>query len=161
MKVYKLGTIVKDKASTTDGMLTHLVIHIGGNLEYIFQPKGLNPKTRAPVERIIVQGARIQNGEELEMDMTYANAILGTQGEDFTGFKGIILNLVYHINGCIHIGIKPEGVSEDTGNTYDPQEFDIRRVKGEAITPLTEEELRKSIVETPSPEGQPLRRIKS
>lgn len=68
---------------------------------------------------------------------------------------------MYHINGCIHVGIKPEGVSEDTGNTYETQEFDIHRVKGEALTEYSEEELRKSIADKPSPEGLPKRKLGS
>lgn len=78
MKVFKLGKIVKDSASLTDGMLTHMIVHIGGNLEYIFQPKGLNPKTKEPVGRILIQSARVIGGEQMELDMTYANTVLGT-----------------------------------------------------------------------------------
>lgn len=155
MKVFQLGTIVEDKPSCVDGMLTHMLVNMGGNIEYLFQPKKLNPKSKHPVRSIFITDARIVGGKEIDFDLSVANQILGTKAKDFTGFEGTAVNIVYHMNGCIHIGLKPEGVSEDTGDTFDVQEFDIRRLTGEAIVPLTEEQLRKSFIDKPSPEALP------
>lgn len=156
MKSVKLGTMVRDNISGTDGMLTHLIVNIGGNKEYIFQPKGLNPKTQKPVDKILLQEERIEGGILIDEDVPLD--LLGTKAQDIaTGFKGKIVSLVYHINGCLHISIKPEGTLKNTGATIEACEFDIRRVKGEKIKPFEELKLQESIKKKPSPDGMPKR----
>jgi hypothetical protein len=146
--------MVHDDISNTDGMLTHMLIHIGGNKEYIFQPRGLNPKTGQPIDKIWLHEERISKGQFYELDVPMD--ILGTPAEDIaTGFKGRITTLVYHINGCLHVNIKPEGVLKETGGTINEQEFDIRRVKGKMIKPLAGKKLEESKKTTPSPMSLP------
>jgi hypothetical protein len=151
MQVLKLGTMVTDKISDVKGMLTHLVISIGGDKEYLFQPQALNPETGKPVDQILVQEARIEDGELIDLDIP--EFLLGKKAEDrATGFKGRIVSLIHHINGCWHAQIKPKGLNPKTNNTYETCEFDLRRLFGKHIPELTEEEYEKSLIETPSPE---------
>jgi hypothetical protein len=150
MKIFELGTMVKDTVSKTEGMITHAQVDMDGQVSYIYQPRGLNPKTKAPVDRILINGIRISGG--VIIDLGIPLELLGTKGEDIaTGFKGTIVGLVIHLNGCIHVNIKPEGTLESTGATIEPQEFDIRRVKGPKITKLSNKELKESIKKSPSP----------
>lgn len=155
MKILKLGKMVTDTITKTTGMLTHLIIAMGGNQEYIFQPHGLNPKNHKPVDTTWLTKDRIAglSGDEPEFEeLDVPLELLGTQAEDTaSGFKGSIIMLVYHINGCMHASLKPEGVVKETGATIDPCDFDIRRLAGEKIKPLEEKELKQSIKQTPSP----------
>jgi len=161
IKILKLGTIVKDSATGVEGMLTIVATDMDGSHLYMFQPRGLNPKTGAPVDRMVIATARIVGGEEIEVDLPVE--ILGTIAEDLaTGFTGMIIQLDYHINGCIHVDIKPVGVIAETGTTIESQSFDLRRIKGDKIKPLAEEALEESKKKTPSPElGGVKREIKS
>lgn len=148
----RLGTMVTDTISNTKGMLTHMQVHIGGHREYIYQPSGLNPNNGQPVDRIWLTEPRIKGGEFEETEIPIE--ILGSEAEDIaTGFKGKVVSLVYHLNGCLHVEIKPEGTNRLDGSTIAACEFDIRRVKGEAIKPLSPKKLEKSIKERPSPIG--------
>ncbi len=154
MKCLVLGNMVTDTISNTEGMLTHMQVHIGEHKEYIYQPRGLNPKNGQPVERIWLTEPRIKGGKWEDIDVPIE--LLGTKAEDIaTGFKGRIVSLIYHLNGCLHVEIKPEGTNKDNGATTASAEFDIRRVKGEMIKPLKKKELKESITKTPSPIGMP------
>lgn len=150
VKLLELGTMVSDTVSGTKGMLTHLYLETGDQKRYIYQPRGLNPKDGKPVQSIFVDESRISGGKYVEVELP-TNA-LGTPGEDIaTGFKGTIIGLTYHINGCTHVEIKPKGINKQTGATFDSHEFDIRRVKGKVIKPLAKKALKKSIQQSPSP----------
>jgi hypothetical protein len=150
MLVFKLGEMVTDTVTKTKGMLTHLLVDMGGELKYIYQPKGLNPETGKPVDRIVLHPVRIKDGKQEELDILFE--ILGTEGEDIaTGFTGTIIGLIYHLNGCLHVEVKPKGILGKTGATFDAEEFDIRRMKGKAIKPLAGKALKESIKENPSP----------
>ena len=149
IKVLELGTMVSD-ITNTNGMLTHLNIAMDETKDYYYQPRGLNPKTGAPVERIWLKEQRINGGKFIEIDAPLE--ILGSKAEDIaTGFKGKIVALIYHLDGCLHVEIKPEGVLEETGATIATNEFDIRRVKGDKIKPFGAKKLKESIKDTPSP----------
>lgn len=159
MKLLKLGAIVRENISNLDGMLTHVIIYIGGNIEYMFQPRGINPRTMKPIDMILVQGARIVGGKYEEINVPIE--ILGEKAEDIaTGFKGKVTSIIYHINGCLHISIKPEGIVKSTGSPIDSVEFDIRRVKGLKFKPLSEKEMEVSKEKTPSPMSIPSKLLK-
>lgn len=154
MKILKLGILVKDDVSGTIGILTHFCLDMDLNPTYVYQPRGLNPKTKQPVDVIWISESRVSEGMEIEVDLP--THIIGTHAEDIaTGFNGTIIAMTYHINGCIHVDIKPQGILEETGNTIDTCNFDIRRIIGEAIKPLDENKLQKSLTDTPSPAGMP------
>lgn len=149
MELLELGVMVKDTISKTDGMLTHAIINSETYIEYLYQPKSLNPKNGKPADLVFVSGERIEGKKEtIDVPLDY----IGTKAEDIaTGFKGKIVGLVYHLGGCLHIKIKPEGLSKETGSTYESHEFDVRRVKGQKIKPLKAEEAKKSKKLVPSP----------
>lgn len=131
MKIFKLGTIVQDSITGNKGMLTHLQRETGGELFYLFQPRGLSPKTGEPVDNYFITSARILGGEVIEAPYL-GEDIIGTSVEDdATGFKGIASASILHINGCLHIEIQPTGTVKETGARIKPHEFDIRRLKGE------------------------------
>lgn len=159
MKALKLGIEVKDKVSGVKGILTHLFLNTALNKEYIFQPGALSPESGKPVDCIMVDEARIEGGEWEEVDLPLD--IIGEKASDkATGFKGTIVSMYYHINGCVHVLIKPKGVNKSTGNTHDAVEFDIRRIKCEKLEELTEAELEKSRKEKPSPSPIPARLLR-
>lgn len=157
MKVLQLGTIVTDTVSGTKGMLTHLTVDMEEHEEYIYQPRGLNPDTMQPVGRTMISKSRIKGATIVDVDLPLN--VLGSQAEDIaTGFKGTVISLIYHINGCLHVAIKPKGKLKN-GDTIEPAEFDIRRVIGPKITPLNAKQLTASIKATPSPSPLPIRKI--
>ena len=150
MQIFKLDSPVEDSVTGVSGTLTHATINMDGHVKYIFQPKGLNPSTQTPVDRIFVEPSRIKKGklEEVDIPLHY----LGEQAEDTTsGFKGTITALIIHLGNCIHAEIKPKGIIESTGATIEAHEFDIRRLKGPKIKPLSEKAKKTSEQKTPSP----------
>lgn len=150
MLLLKTGQLVGDKVTKTKGMLTHIMINMDLQASYIYQPHGLNPETKQPVDKIFIEKSRIINGVEEEVDVPVQ--LLGTIAEDTaSGFKGMIVGLVYHLDGCVHAEIKPEGVLESTGATIASCEFDLRRLKGKAINQLKNQEKKEDKKEIPSP----------
>lgn len=155
----ELGEFIKEKASEIEGMLTHLRLESGNNRHYLFQPRGLSPETGLLIDPFWIDESRILGGTPTTADLPIE--ILGTQVEDkASGFKGLAIDMTYHINGCVHFYVKPKGVIEKTGATIRSQEFDLRRLKGDAIKVLTKEEIKKSQQENPSPAGFPDRSVK-
>lgn len=153
-KYLKLGKIVTDNVANVDGMLTILCVDMSGNITYVFQPSLLNKRTKAPVDTYWICGERIINGENVEIDLPIE--ILGTQVKDkATGFIGTAIDIYYYINGCIHINVKPSGTIDETGETIKAYEFDIRRLEGEFIVEMSDEELDDSRKTNPSPEHKP------
>lgn len=150
MKLLKLGKMVTDSVTETKGMLTHATINMNGEVLYVYQPTGLSKETKLPVERVFLEGSRI-TGESEEVDVPLH--LLGQKGKDMaSGYKGKVTSLIYHINGCLHVELKAKGVIKKTGATIAAVEFDIRRIEGEAFTPLNDEEMDISKKETPSPD---------
>jgi hypothetical protein len=148
--MFKLGTMVTDSVTGLKGMLTHLQIE-GDSKMYLFQPRGLNPKTEEPVDAIWIAPDRILNGQDVAEPYLALDA-LGTEVEDeASGFKGVAVAAVLHINGCIHLDIQPAGIVKETGRPIKRNNFDIRRLKGKAIKPMNEAEREKSQTARPSP----------
>lgn len=159
----KLGSMCTDIATGIEGMVTHLQIDMNMSEYYQFQPRGLNPKSGQPVDRMWLVEERIEGGmlltEADEPDLP--THVLGTIVEDeASGFKGMAVSLVYHINGCVHFNVQPKGL-QDTGAPIETCNFDIRRLKGEAIKPMTSEEQKQDEVKCPSPSGDGCYRPKS
>jgi hypothetical protein len=152
MKALKLGQIIKDEITGIKGMLTILVVDIDKNVHYFFQPSQLNPETEEPVDRYWVTESRFKNPEFVEYDLPLQ--VLNTQVEDLaTGYKGTAITLYHYLNGCDHFEVKSKGTLKKTGASVKAQEFDIRRLKGDAIPKLTEKELTESQKSKPSPES--------
>lgn len=153
-KFLKLGTIITDRVVGLKGMLTILSIDMDKNIHYLFQPGGLNPKTKEPLDSYWITEKRVI-GSVKEVILLPLN-ILDTLVEDkATGFKGTATTLYYYMNGCIHIDVKPKGIIKETGESVKVREFDIRRLKGKMINELSEKELQASKLKNPSPEFRP------
>jgi hypothetical protein len=148
----KLGSQVTDSATGIEGMVTHLQIEMNMSEYYQFQPKGLNPKSGQPVDRMWLVEERLIGGEVVE-DQELPTHVLGTIVEDeASGFTGMAVSLVFHINGCAHFNVQASGL-QDTGAPIETCNFDIRRLKGEAIKLMTVEELKVDEKKNPSPTG--------
>ncbi len=127
---------------------------MSGKLEYGFQPEGLNLKTHQPLPIYWTDPKRLEGAEERDVDLP--THVLGTQVQDkATGFNGMAIIMYVHINGCIHIAVKPEGSIEETGEAIAAAEFDIRRLEGPALEEQTEEQIQADIKQKPSPMGMP------
>lgn len=153
-EILKLGTIVTDTVTGTKGMLTMYNVDLNNNQLYLFQPSQINPKTQEPVNSFWLTGGRIDACELYEVILPIN--ILGTHVEDkATGFKGTALSCNYHLNGCVHIEVKPKGFVISTGESIKSFDFDLRRLKGDSIVEMNDTELEKSKIENPSPEYKP------
>lgn len=147
----QLGIMCTDTVTGLKGMLTHFHVELNGARFYNFQPHGLNPKTGQPQEMLWIVEGRVSGGQDVDEPDLPVN-VLGTQVQDkASGFSGTATALTLHINGCVHIIVQPKGRLAETGDTIKQHEFDIRRLVGDAIKALTEDEYQKDIVKRPSP----------
>lgn len=155
----ELGSMITDTATLLKGMLTHYVVLMGGSRRYVFQPHGLNPETGGPVDHFFIEPVRIKGGKVVpEPDLPLD--VLGTQAEDLaSGFSGTAIELCLHLTGCVHITLQPRGKLQKTGESVSAHGFDIRRLKGPAIKPLTEPQRQVSQEKKPSPMGMPPRPV--
>lgn len=146
----ELGSYVTDEATGLEGMVVNLQIEMDLSEFYCFQPRGLNPKTSQPVDSMWLVEKRLSGGKRIASPELPTH-VLGTLVEDeASGFKGIAVSMVYHINGCVHFNVQAKGL-QDTGAPIQTCNFDIRRLRGEAIISMTKEEQKKSEVKNPSP----------
>ncbi len=150
MNIIELGVLVKDNASQLEGMLTHACVSPDMSVEYIFQPRGINPETGHPVSRLLVGASRFDNPPMIDapIPVEVMNTIVT---DSASGLTGKATRLIYHLNGCIHVDIQPAGVVEKTKNPIASIEMDIRRLSGPAIKVMTKEERQADMAERPSP----------
>jgi len=147
--IKKLGKMVTDKVTGLKGMLTHFVLDQDGNRNYFFQPALLSKETGKPIDSYWLGDSRVVGGKEVQVSLP--TEVLSTQVEDIaTGFKGTACNVELHINGCVHVMIKPKGLNMK-GQPIDGLSFDIRRLKGKKVPKYSEEELEESTKKKPSP----------
>lgn len=153
LKTLALGTQVKDRATGITGTLTHLIIGMGGHVDYVFQPPGLNNDNGLPLNRLTLEierfdGLKQSDFEEIEVP----TEIFGSQVSDkASGFNGMAVGFVRHINGCFHVIIQPSGTVKKTGAPVAKMDFDLRQCVGDKIPKLSKPELQKSNTERPSP----------
>jgi hypothetical protein len=146
----KFNSFVTDSATGFKGIVDMLHFEIGGELTYRFQPSGLNPKSKEPLEHIWVKEGRLIGGERIPMP-NYPLEVLNTEVEDIgTTFKGTAVSMAVHSTGCVHFNVQAKGKTED-GNAIKVQNFSILRLKGKAIKQLSETEAAKEREEKPSP----------
>ncbi len=157
-KLVKLRTKCRDKATNLPGMVTHWLLDMNGDVQYLFQPKGLDESGR-PVDKICVCAERLAvKPADFEMAEIQFD-ILGSQVTDEgSGFAGMATHLVYHPNGCCHVQIQPAGLTKKK-TPIQACEFDLRQCSGPKIPVLTEPERKASTVERPSPEPMPGRQV--
>ena len=152
IRVLKLGTVCKDTATGLTGTLTHWYINMAKHIEYLLQPKALNPDDGHPVKKLLVEVERLQvtekDFEEVEVPFEILGSIVTNKS---SGFTGTATCFVRHINGCFHVNIQPKGLLPKTRNPIKPGEFDLRDCEGKMIPVLTPEEQKKSKKDHPSP----------
>lgn len=147
----KVGGFAVEKATGLQGMVTHLRIEPDGSQYLSFQPRGLNPETGQPVKSFWVVPGRLIDGERLAVD-EFPMDVLGTEVEDdASGFKGTAVALIVHISGCVHVEIQPAGQLAKSGDRITANDFDVRRLRGPAIAPMTAAERAASQAQKPSP----------
>ena len=116
IKALKLGTKLKDRATNLIGTLTHWVIDLGQRVDYIFQPPGLSPENGCPINHLLLEIERLEYSDENMEEVEIPFDILGkTTTDKASGFTGMAVGFVRHINGCFHVIIQPQGVLEKTG----------------------------------------------
>lgn len=158
VRVIRLGTECRDKAIDLAGTITHWLINMSGKVDYLFQPRGLD-EAGQPFKKLYLCEERlsVKKGDFEEVEIPFE--ILGTQVTDkASGFTGMAVQFIRHINGCFHVEIQPRGVSSK-GVPINSNDFDLRGCAGKAIRVMTKEEQEKSERETPSPTERPQRRL--
>lgn len=152
IRVIKLGTRCIDKATKLEGTLTHWFYEFDGHIEYVFQPRGLDSEGQ-PINAICITPERFENISPDDYETVKVPAeILGTEvTEKASGFKGMAISFIRHINGCFHVTIQPEGLNSQRNGPVKHYDFDLRSCEGEKITTLSEEKLKESKEKTPSP----------
>jgi len=152
LTVLKLGTECVDKATGLKGTLTHWAVDMGCRVRYLFQPRGLDDEGQ-PTGRLVLEEERLEvlskdDFEEVEVPFE----ILGTIVTDkASGFTGMAIDFIRHINGCFHVSIQPKGILKKNGNPIQKSDFDLRQCTGKKIKELSEAELKESKNKNPSP----------
>lgn len=159
MQVLKLGTVCRDRATQLEGTLTHWAIDLGQQIAYVFQPKGLDDEHQ-PIKRLFLCAARLEVNSETDFEtVDVPFEILGTPAADkASGFSGMAIGFVRHLNGCFHVEIQPPG-SLPKGGPIRSCEFDLRSCVGPMIPVLSGDELDASLRGKPSPTDVPARRV--
>jgi len=153
IRVLKLGTVCRDKATNLEGTLTHWSITMGKTIGYLFQPKGLDENCQ-PVQKLCFERERLEVDDSCFETVDVPFEIIGTiVTNKSSGFTGMAIEFIRHINGCFHVVIQPEGISPKTKIAIKKCDFDLRDCAGEKITELSERELAKSKKVSPSPTG--------
>jgi len=154
INVVKLGTVCTDKATGLTGTLTHWIYDMGHRHDYLFQPQGINSDDGQPLGKLFLELARLVLPPDSMETIDVPEEILGSQVTDkASGFSGMAVNFVRHINGCFHVTIQPSGVLPKTNGPVRKAEFDLRGCSGEKIIEMTEAERAQSQVKNPSPAG--------
>lgn len=153
LEVIKLGTQCRDKASGLKGTVTHWMCNMGLEISYFFQPKGLDGKGQ-PLKRFLVCYERLDVKSSDFEEVEVPTEILGTQVTDkSSGFSGMAVDFIRHLNGCFHVFIQPRGLIKGDGSPVEVMDFDLRGCTGKMIQQLSEEEKKESQRKNPSPTG--------
>lgn len=153
IRVLKLGTECKDRATGLIGTVTHWMYDMGGGIEYLFQPRGLD-KMGQPLKRIYVCSARLSVKDSDYENVPVPVEILGSVVTDkASGFTGMAVHFIRHINGCFHVLIQPEGTLAGENTPIMAVEFDLRGCSGPMIKEMSETQKTESKEKTPSPTG--------
>lgn len=154
IEVIKLGTVCYDIATELDGTLTHWVVGMGCQVLYLFQPNGLDGEGQ-PVNNILLEIERLRYKREDLEKVEIPFEILGTIVKDkASGFTGMAVSFMRHINGCFHVYIQPKGVNAKTNSPIVRNDFDLRSCDGDMIKELNEKALARSKKKNPSPSGK-------
>lgn len=153
IKVLKLGTVCQDNGTGLKGTLTHWSIDMGKSVNYLLQPKRLDEEG-LPVKKLLVREERLVIKDS---DFEYVDVPFEILGSDVTdqpsGFSGMAVEFIRHLNGCFHVLIQPKGINPKTKMPAQQCDFDLRSCTGKKIVKLSKLELAKSKKDTPSPTG--------
>ncbi len=153
MKLYKLNSVVEDKATGVKGSPTHLVYDCDGRPSYIFQPKLLDPEDGHPVPHYHLEPSRAIGSESDLMEYNPPLEVIGTEvTEKNTGFAGMAVGLVLHVDGCVHVVIQARGVVAKNNHVIKRRDVSILRLEGPAIPVLNEQQKDEVRQKTPSPD---------
>jgi hypothetical protein len=127
---------------------------MGENVSYLFQPKGLNGEGQ-PIRKLYLEQERLViKADDFEL-VEVPFEIIGTQvSSKSSGFTGMAVEFVRHINGCFHVTIQPKGICRKTQMPIEKHDFDLRDCTGPKIVELSEAALKQSREDTPSPDGE-------
>ena len=149
--MYKLGTIVTDKATKMRGMLTIMLINMEHGVHYRFQPSGLNPDTGETLASMWLTEGRVEDGVKVPTPALPLH-VLGTNAIDTaTGFGGMVTDVCLHDSGCVHLTVQPAGRKKD-GSAIASEGFNYHRLSGPAFKEEREADKR----EKPSPNSCPV-----
>jgi hypothetical protein len=142
-----------DKATELKGTLTHWVMGMDRRVFYLFQPYGLDDKGE-PIGKLSLEMERL-NLKPTDFEMVDVPVeILGSIVTDkASGFTGMAIDFVRHVNGCFHVAIQPKGILAKTKEPVKKCEFDLRGCKGKQIDNPTGTKLEESKRDKPSPDG--------
>ena len=151
VSILELGEMVVDSVTQLSGMLTVLSLDADDNEFYFFQPALISPETEHPVDGFWIGKSRIKGSKEVSVELPM-HVMSTTLSDKATGFSGKAIQLYYYLNGCVHVEIKPAGLIAKTGQPIPAREFDLRRLKGNALEEISKEEMEESKTKTPSTE---------
>lgn len=135
MKLIKTHTKCTDSATGLDGTVCAIEILKDGEVEYLFQPKGLNPETKVPLNRFPVKAWRLNVKDSDYEDRDVPIQDIGKLVKDtVSGYQGTIVSVIVHLNGCCHYVLQAPGVSQN-GNPIRMIEVDPRSCEGVTLPP--------------------------
>jgi len=118
----KLGIKVKDSINGIEGIATAKSISINGAIQYCVKPKSLNvngiPKESFWLDKQYVE--RIGKSYLKPLKLSYTNIKLGDYVTHVNGFKGIAVERLEYLNGCVYFYVLP--LSKDQ-NVFPEREF--------------------------------------
>ena len=133
MQFLKPGTRCVDRATKLEGALIDVLINMGGDIMYLFQPTRLT-KSGEPAKKTYVPKVRLDHSKHDNVTVAVPFAILGTQvTAQSSGFTGMAYALVLDSNQSWHVGIQPEGVSEIDGEAISPLHICLGDCEGDAV----------------------------
>lgn len=165
IELFELESLITEKHSKLEGMLTHAWILPDDSIRYIFQPRGENPEEGGPVKGMLLDPTQVpedtpKKGYEVPKELL--NRVCVDRG---SGIKGTVTILDLHLDGCVHAAIQPSGTVAKTGDPHNQHHFDLRRLDyedGSRVIPKEErkEVAEKPVQERPSPSKSVIRDLK-
>jgi hypothetical protein len=156
--VLRLGTVCVDKATELSGTLTHWLMGMDCRIIYLFQPRGLD-ENGLPIKKLSLERERLEvkpeDYETVDVPFEILGSIITSKA---SGFTGMGVEFVRHINSCFHVVIQPKGLSPKTKEPVRKCDFDLRECEGEKINNPIGAELEQSKAERPSPTGDEVAR---
>lgn len=110
MKKVEMGHSAKNIITGIEGIVTARSETLNGTIQFCVTPEGVTPDGK-PHEIKWMDEALLVGTDANAMvahELTKTNIVLGTTVEHFSGFRGIALERIEYINGCVYIGVMPK-----------------------------------------------------